>query len=88
MTTSSAEGYPVLSLAYPYTPASLVYTDEQWADISLADAPAKVRDFIEADRPSAAVRRGREALCRRLGPRSAAALDMDSAADWLVDNAY
>eukprot|EP00969_Alexandrium_andersonii_P267616 11826684-Alexandrium_andersonii.AAC.1 len=42
---------------------------------------------MEVDRPSAAVRRGWEALCKRQGPRSAAAADMDSAADWLVDNA-
>eukprot|EP00969_Alexandrium_andersonii_P070276 3101729-Alexandrium_andersonii.AAC.1 len=36
--------------------------------------------------PSAAVRRGWEALCKRKGPRSAQAGDMDQAADWLVDN--
>eukprot|EP00969_Alexandrium_andersonii_P147318 6514343-Alexandrium_andersonii.AAC.1 len=39
------------------------------------------------DRPSAAVRRGWEALRKRKGPRSAEAADLDNAADWLVDNA-
>eukprot|EP00969_Alexandrium_andersonii_P042986 1885687-Alexandrium_andersonii.AAC.1 len=42
---------------------------------------------MDVDRPSAAVRRGREALRKRLGPRSSAAADTDSAADRLVDNA-
>eukprot|EP00969_Alexandrium_andersonii_P336863 14889587-Alexandrium_andersonii.AAC.1 len=41
---------------------------------------------MDLDRPSAAVRRGREARCKGQGPRSADAADMDAAADYLVDN--
>eukprot|EP00969_Alexandrium_andersonii_P057025 2515754-Alexandrium_andersonii.AAC.1 len=41
---------------------------------------------MDYDQPSAAVRRGWEALCERKGPRSAEAVDVDQAADWLVDN--
>eukprot|EP00969_Alexandrium_andersonii_P182694 8072771-Alexandrium_andersonii.AAC.1 len=41
---------------------------------------------MDYDRPTAAVRRGREAPCAGKGPRSAEAADMDQAADYLVDN--
>eukprot|EP00969_Alexandrium_andersonii_P294658 13024686-Alexandrium_andersonii.AAC.1 len=41
---------------------------------------------MDYDRPSAAVRRGWEALCKGRGPRSAEAADMDAAADYLADN--
>eukprot|EP00969_Alexandrium_andersonii_P110399 4871648-Alexandrium_andersonii.AAC.1 len=40
------------------------------------------------DQPTAAVRRGWEALCKGRGPRAAEAADMDAAADYLVDNGH
>eukprot|EP00969_Alexandrium_andersonii_P211019 9319888-Alexandrium_andersonii.AAC.1 len=42
---------------------------------------------MDFHRPSAAVRRGWDALRGRQGPRSAAAVGVGDAADWLVDNA-
>eukprot|EP00969_Alexandrium_andersonii_P196342 8674394-Alexandrium_andersonii.AAC.1 len=41
MTTSSAEGEALRFSAYQYSPASLVYADDQWADASLADVQRK-----------------------------------------------
>eukprot|EP00969_Alexandrium_andersonii_P234723 10363323-Alexandrium_andersonii.AAC.1 len=68
MTTSSAEGEALRFSAYQYSPASMVYTDDQWANSNLADARRKANEYMDLDRPSAAVRRGWEALCKGQGP--------------------
>eukprot|EP00969_Alexandrium_andersonii_P222119 9810685-Alexandrium_andersonii.AAC.1 len=85
MTTASAEGEALRFSAYQYSPAGLVYSDDQWADSNLGDVRRKLNEYMDYDRPSAAVRRGWEALCGR-GPRSAEAADVDAAADYLVDD--
>eukprot|EP00969_Alexandrium_andersonii_P274281 12122579-Alexandrium_andersonii.AAC.1 len=83
MTTASAEGEALPFSAYQYSPASLVYSDNQWADSNLGDVRRKVDEHMDYDRPSAAVRRGWEALCKGRGPRSVEAADVDAAADYL-----
>eukprot|EP00969_Alexandrium_andersonii_P249533 11028260-Alexandrium_andersonii.AAC.1 len=64
MTTSSAEGEALRFSAYQYTPASLVYSDDQWAGSNLVDVRRKVNEHMDYDRPPAAVRCGWEALCK------------------------
>eukprot|EP00969_Alexandrium_andersonii_P288814 12766617-Alexandrium_andersonii.AAC.1 len=68
MTTASAEGEARRFSAYQRTPASLVYSDGQWAGSNLVDDWRKVKEYMDYDRPSAAVRRGWEALCKGRGP--------------------
>eukprot|EP00969_Alexandrium_andersonii_P269936 11931060-Alexandrium_andersonii.AAC.1 len=86
MTTSSAEGKSLRYSAYQYSPASLVYADDQRANASLADVHRKVNEHMGYDQTTSAVRRGWEVLCKQKGPRSAEAADMGQAADYLVDN--
>eukprot|EP00969_Alexandrium_andersonii_P034895 1527115-Alexandrium_andersonii.AAC.1 len=62
MTTSSAEGEALRFSAYQYSPVSLVYADDQWANASPADVQRKAKEYMDYDQPSAAVRRGWEAL--------------------------
>eukprot|EP00969_Alexandrium_andersonii_P092739 4093604-Alexandrium_andersonii.AAC.1 len=68
MTTASAEGEALRYSAYQYAPTSLVYSDDQWANVSLADARRKVNEYMDYDRPTAAARRGWEALHKGKGP--------------------
>eukprot|EP00969_Alexandrium_andersonii_P233079 10290799-Alexandrium_andersonii.AAC.1 len=88
MTTASAEGEAFRFSAYQYTPASLVYADDQWANVGLSDVRREINEFMDYDQPTAAVRRGWGALCKGRGPRAAEASDMDAAADYLVDNGH
>eukprot|EP00969_Alexandrium_andersonii_P351424 15435400-Alexandrium_andersonii.AAC.1 len=41
MTTASAKGEALWFSAYQYTPASLVYSDDQWAGSNLVDVRRK-----------------------------------------------
>eukprot|EP00969_Alexandrium_andersonii_P006456 280471-Alexandrium_andersonii.AAC.1 len=68
MTTASAEGEAIRYSAYQYSPASLVYTDEQWAGKMLADVKRLVDEYMDMDQASATVRKGWEALCKEKGP--------------------
>eukprot|EP00975_Prorocentrum_lima_P029806 6256069-Prorocentrum_lima.AAC.1 len=68
MTAASAEGEPLRFSAYQYSPASLVYTDEQWAGKSLAEVKRAVEEYMEMDDVPAIVRKGWEALCKEKGP--------------------
>eukprot|EP00969_Alexandrium_andersonii_P019241 840510-Alexandrium_andersonii.AAC.1 len=83
MTTTSAEGEVLRFSAYQYTPVGLVYSDDQWASNNLGDVRQKVNEYMDYDRPPAAVHRGWEALCKGRGPPSAEAADMGAAADYL-----
>eukprot|EP00969_Alexandrium_andersonii_P022041 964709-Alexandrium_andersonii.AAC.1 len=68
MATSSAEGEASRFSACQYSPATLVYADDQWANASLAGVQRKVEEHMDYDKPSAAVRRGWESLCKQQGP--------------------
>eukprot|EP00969_Alexandrium_andersonii_P235000 10375942-Alexandrium_andersonii.AAC.1 len=69
MATTSAEGEALRYSAYQYMPTSLVYSDDQWANVSLADVHRKVNEHMDYDRPTAVVRRGRGvAICADKGP--------------------
>eukprot|EP00969_Alexandrium_andersonii_P331819 14664541-Alexandrium_andersonii.AAC.1 len=80
MTASSADGEALRFSAYQYTPASLVYADDQWAETNLVDVPARSGTSWRSI-GRARLRTDKGALCERQGPRSAAAADMGSGAD-------
>eukprot|EP00969_Alexandrium_andersonii_P103406 4562892-Alexandrium_andersonii.AAC.1 len=75
VTTRSAKGEALRFSAYQHRPASLVYSDEQWANKNLGKAQRQANAYMDYDQPPAAVRRGRGALCRGHGPGSSEAAD-------------
>eukprot|EP00969_Alexandrium_andersonii_P213259 9417179-Alexandrium_andersonii.AAC.1 len=61
MTTASAEGEALRYSACQYSPASLAYSGDQWANANLTDVRRKVNEHMDYDQPTAAVWRGWEA---------------------------